>query len=112
MLWKSEGFFLLELLLSLSVLLMLSLFFVPLFVDFAKQEKQLEIDQQAEQFIYEELKASLINENISPDHSIFLNGIDYTIIWKNHEVTGYQEVCVKVEKTKFSLETNICRSAE
>lgn len=112
MLSKNEGFFLLELLLSLSTLLMLSLFFVPLFVDLAKQSKQLEIDQQAEQFIYEELKASLINERIFPDHSIFLNGIKYMIIWKNQEVAGYQEVCVKVEKTQFSLETNICRSVE
>ncbi|XJZ26205.1 hypothetical protein ACF5W4_12480 [Bacillota bacterium Lsc_1132] len=108
MLQKNSGFFLIELLLSLSVLLMLSLFFVPLFVDLTRQSQQLELEKHAEQLLFEELQASIINGSPSPDHSIFLNGIEYKLTWINRDPEGVQEVCVKLEKSQKT----ICRFAE
>lgn len=110
--WKNDGFFLIELLLSLTILLMLSLFFTPLFIDLAKQSKLIEVKKQAEQFINEELEALIINEHPSFDHSINLNGIQYQITWINDGPARQQEVCVKIENSSHSPVTAICRSAE
>lgn len=110
--WKNEGFFLIELLISLTILLMLSLFFTPLFVDLAGQSKELEEKKQAEQFINEALEEWIINGHPSFDHSINLNGIKYEITWMNSDAAGQQEVCVKIENSSHSPATAICRFAE
>lgn len=112
MLKNSKGYFLAELLLSLTALFMISLFFLPLFADLIRQAQQLETERQADQIIYDELKAFLINEQPLTDRSLLLNGVEYQISWRNTGAAGLQEVCVKVGKHRILSETTRCRYAE
>jgi competence protein ComGE len=98
MFWKNDGFFLLELLLSLSALFMLSMFFVPLLIDFSNQSQQLMRDKRAKQFLFEELQANLIEDRMNTHYSITLNGTVYTVYWRLNSVNGQKEVCVKVDE--------------
>ncbi len=112
MLRKSNGFFLIELLLSLSALLMLALFFVPLLADLNTQSQQLERESLAEQLLYEELNALIINGIPSPSHSIFRNGNEYKITWASSPSDNQKEVCVTLEKKARFPEKTICQFAE
>jgi competence protein ComGE len=108
MLKSSKGYFLLELLLSLSALLILSLFLLPLLTDLREQSRQLELESKARQLMYEELQTSLINNRTTSNSSSIQNGIKYLIIWYESESTGQKEVCVRVEKNSFLPEVEIC----
>ena len=112
MLRSNNGFFLIELLLSLSALLMLALFFIPLLVDLNTQSQQLEREKLAEQLLYEELNALVINSTLSPSHSIARNGNEYTITWVSDPPDSQKEVCVTIEKKDRYPEKTICRFAE
>lgn len=112
MLSKNNGFILAELLLSLSALLLISLFFTPILADLSKQSRQTRIEKQATQFLYEELQGLINNGHPSPDHTTIHNGIEYQIRWRNTEISGQKEVCVKVEKKSFLPETEICGLSE
>ncbi|PLS01746.1 competence type IV pilus minor pilin ComGE [Neobacillus cucumis] len=108
MLQSNKGYFLLELLLSLSTMLMLSLFLLPLVREMKDQSKKIEIENTAQKFMYEELKAKIIDGSTFSDYTINQNNVKYKIIWLNPNSTGQKEVCVKVEKNSFYQETNIC----
>lgn len=108
MLRSNKGFFLLELLLSLSALLMLSLFLLPLLMDVRGQKIQLEIEKKARQIMYEELQAKINNNPTFSNYTISHNRVAYNIIWKDSQVTGQKEVCVRVEKNSFLHQTEIC----
>jgi competence protein ComGE len=112
MLWKNDGFFLLELLLSLSALFMLSLFFVPLLMDLANQSQQLMRSKMAKQFLYEELQANLIADQTNASYSIFHNGTEYKIYWIQSTVHGQKEACVKVDEKTVLPSTEICAVPE
>ncbi|MGG5255072.1 hypothetical protein ACQYAD_16695 [Neobacillus sp. SM06] len=112
MLRKSNGFFLIELLLSLSALLMLALFFVPLLADLNAQSQQLERESLAEQLLFEELNALMINGTPSLNHSIFRNGNEYKITWGSSSPGNQKEVCVTLEKKARLPGKTICRFAE
>jgi hypothetical protein len=108
---KNDGLILAELLLSLSCLLMLGLFFIPMIIDLKVKSLTLQIEKQANQLLYEELNTIIINPFSSSSHSIFINGIEYQLLVKDTE-SGQKEVCVKVEKNLFHIEENICKSSE
>jgi type II secretory pathway pseudopilin PulG len=108
MLSNNKGFFLLELLLSLSALLMLSLFLLPLLMDLRDQSRQLEIENNARKLMYEELQAKLIDSRTFTNYTFIQNRVEYKIIWRDIQVTGQKEVCVKVERNPFLPETKIC----
>lgn len=110
MLVKNNGFFLLELLLSLSVWFMIGLFFVPLLMDLTNQSKELELDKKAKQLLFEELHAKLIDESINSSYSIFDNGHEYKIYW--NEIAGQTEVCVTIEENISLPEKKICIQPE
>ena len=110
MLLKNKGFFLIELLLSLSALIMIFLTFIPLLIDLKNQAWKLEIEQQSYQFLYEELQASIINGQTSPTHSISRNGIEYQISWRDTAVFGLKEVCIKVENPLYFEEKKCIQS--
>jgi competence protein ComGE len=112
MLRNNKGYFLLELLLSLSTMLMLSLFLLPLFMELRDQSKKVEIEKTAQRLMYEELKAKIIGKGTMSDSSIILNTIEYKIIWSNTDVSSQKEVCVKVEKNSLHPETNVCGALE
>lgn len=108
---KNDGLILAELLLSLSCLLMLALFFIPMIIDLRVKSLTLQIEKQANQLLYEELNTIIINPLSSSNHSIIMNGIEYQVLVKD-TVSGQKEVCVKVEKNIFHIEENICKSSE
>lgn len=112
MLWKSDGFFLLELLLSLSAWFMIGMFFMPLLMDFSTQAQQLVRDKKAVQFLFEELQANLTEDRTNSKYSIFHNGTEYKIYWIQPSDIGPKEVCVKVDETAFLPSTEICKVPE
>lgn len=108
MLLKNKGFFLLELLLSLSAWLLIGLFLLPLLIDLTNQYKQLEVDKYARQLLYEELQAKLIDGQSYESYSVFLNGKEFKINWRDSSDPSSKEVCVKVEENSFYPNTEIC----
>lgn len=111
MLWKSDGYFLLELLLSLSVWFMIGMFFMPLLIELSSQSEQLVRDKKAVQFLFEELQANFTEDRTNSNYSIFHNGTEYKIFW-NRQSIGQKEVCVKVDETFFLPKTEICKVPE
>jgi competence protein ComGE len=109
---KNKGFFLLELLLSLAAWFMLCLFILPMLIELNKQAIQLEVTKKAEQLLYEELQAKLIDGQSYISYSVYYHNIEYKIIWRNQAVIGLKEVCVKVEKNAYFQETEICMVPE
>ena len=112
MLWKNDGFFLLELLLSLSAWFMLGMFFMPLLMELSNQSQHLVRDKKAVQFLFEELQGNLTEDRTNSNYSIFHNGTEYKIYWKQSSGFGQKEVCVKVDETSFLPRTEICNVPE
>ncbi|WP_066064276.1 hypothetical protein [Neobacillus soli] len=108
MLRNDKGFFLLELLLSLSALLMISLYLLPLLMDLRGQSKQVEIENKARQLMYEELQAKLIDSRTLTNYTFIQNKVEYKIIWSDPGAASQKEVCVKVEKNSFLPEIKVC----
>ncbi|WP_396954561.1 competence type IV pilus minor pilin ComGE [Neobacillus sp.] len=108
MLRNNKGFFLLELLLSLSALIMLSLFLLPLLMELRGQSIKLEIENRTRQIMYEELQAKLIENQTFVNYTLRQNRVEYKIIWKDSRAAGQMEVCVKVERNAFLPQTEIC----
>jgi hypothetical protein len=108
MLRSSKGYFLLELLLSLSALFIISLFLLPLLTELREQYRQLELENKARQLMYEELQANLVSNRGTSNSTSIQNGIEYQIIWKDSELAGQKEVCVRVEKNSFLPEVEVC----
>jgi competence protein ComGE len=112
MLSKNDGFFLLELLLSLSALFMLSIFFLPLLHDLTNQSQQLVRNKKAKQFLYEELQANLLLDRSNSYYSVFHNGIEYKIYWVQSSGNGQKEACVKVDENTILQRIEICAVPE
>jgi competence protein ComGE len=113
MLLKNDGLILAELLLSLSSLLMVGLFFAPHVTHLNNQAKSLQVEKQAYQYLYEELQALSIEGQPSIGPHITANGVTYQIFMRPSHLIGQKEVCVKVEKNNFvSEETEICSLLE
>ncbi|WP_335444576.1 competence type IV pilus minor pilin ComGE [Neobacillus drentensis] len=110
MLRKNNGFFLLELLLSLSALLMICLFLIPLLIDIRAQARTLEIEKKARQIMFEELQAKLNNNPVFLNYSVNHNSIEYKINWT--ENSQYKEVCVRVDDSSIHKQTQICSQLE
>lgn len=110
MLLKNDGFFLLELLLSLSVWIMIGLFFVPLLMDFKNQSQEHEIYIKANQLLYEELHATLSGDHLESSYSVFEEGREYQIEWRDGG--GEKEVCVSVVEVFSQEKTEICANPE
>ncbi|WHX99294.1 hypothetical protein [Neobacillus sp. DY30] len=112
MLRKSDGFFLLELLLSLSAWFMMGMFFMPLLMDLFKQPQQHIRDKMAEQFLFEELQANLTEDRTNSNYSIFHNGTEYKVNWNYSSGYRGKVVCVTVVETSFLPKTEICKVPE
>lgn len=112
MLWKNDGFFLLELLLSLSALFMICIFFIPLLLDLTNQSQQLARNKKVKQFLYEELQANLSADWSNSSYSVFHNRIEYKVYWKQSSLYEQKEVCVKVDENTFLQRIEICAIPE
>jgi competence protein ComGE len=107
MLRSTKGYFLLELLLSLSTLFMLCLYLLPLIIELREHSRQLEVESKARQIMFEELQAKLISKGTFTDYSFIQNGVEYKIIWKDIGA-DQKEVCVRIEKNSFLPEIEMC----
>lgn len=108
MLRNNNGYFLLELLLSLSALFMICIFFVPLLVDIRNQLMSLEVEKKARQMVFEELEASLNGTQAYINNSTIQNGMEYRIFWRDSTDGSKKEVCVSVDETVEGSKTEIC----
>lgn len=108
MLPKNKGFFLLELLLSISAWLMMCLFFIPILIDLTNQSRKEEVEKKAQQLLYEELEAKLGSDQTYTNYSVFSNSIEYKINWKDSQAPNQKEVCVAVDNNTFLSEMEIC----
>ncbi len=97
MLRNNKGYFLLELLLSLSAMFMVCLFFIPLLMDLRDQSMTLEIEKKARQIMYEELQAKLNGSQTFTNRALVQNGVEYRIDWRNTDETGQKEVRVSAD---------------
>jgi competence protein ComGE len=109
---NEQGFFLLELLLSLSAWFMLCFFLLPSLMDMRAQTMMTEVHQKAVQLMYEELQAKLLGETSYADYSVYNSGVEYQIYWRDSILKGSKEVCVKVEHITFIDKTEVCTSQE
>lgn len=109
MLSRGNGYFLLELLLSLSAWFMLGLFFIPLLIDMTNQAWLLGAERKATQLIFEELQAKLNDPSSFSGYTVSDNGLDYIVEW-NESAAGEKEVCVQVEKDGLLYKT--CKMPE
>jgi len=109
---KNKGFFLLELLLSLAAWFMLCLFILPLLMELNNQSLQLEVNNKAEQLLYEELQAELVDVPSYTSYTTYHHGIAFQIIWTVLVGNAQKEVCVKVDKNNFLQKTEICAIPE
>ena len=108
MLRTSKGYFLLELLLSLSALLMLSTFLLPLLLQVRDQSRQLIIENHARQYMFEELQARMMDHQNFQNYTVVQDGIEYQIFWKDNSLPVGKVVCVKVERNSLVHETETC----
>jgi competence protein ComGE len=112
MLLKSNGYFLLELLLSLSAFLMIGLVFVPLLSDIVSHSRQLEVEKKITQLLYQELHANLYNNTYDMRYSVTENGLVFRIYWIETSDPDKKEVCVSFDGTHSIKETVVCRQQE
>ncbi|MBV7507464.1 hypothetical protein KW850_19675 [Bacillus sp. sid0103] len=108
MLRNTNGYFLLELLLSLSALLILSMFLLPLLTELREQSRQLELERKARQLMYEVLQMNLVSNQPTVNSTTIQNGVEYQILWKDSESANQKEVCVRVAKNSFLPEVEVC----
>lgn len=107
MLRSTKGYFLLELLLSLSALFMVCLYLLPLIIETREQAQQLELENRARQIMFEELQSKLISKSTNSSYSFIQNGVEYRIIWNDIEADS-KEVCVRVEKNSYLPDIEMC----
>jgi competence protein ComGE len=107
MLRSTKGYFLLELLLSLSALLLICLYLLPLIIEIKEQSQRLELENKAQQIMFEELQTQLINKDMNSSYTTIQNKVEYKVNWKNTRV-DQKEVCVRVEKNSYLPEIEMC----
>lgn len=110
MLRNNKGYFLLDLLLSLSALFMIFLYLTPLLTDLWEMSGRHNIEKTARQLVFEELQAKLVNNSSMDQYITVQNGIEYQIYWR--ESPGLLEVCVRVEETSRYPKTEVCGPLE
>ncbi|WP_371321645.1 competence type IV pilus minor pilin ComGE [Robertmurraya korlensis] len=103
MLFKTNGFFLVELLLSLSVWLVLTLFLLPMFIQVSKQSLNTQYSREASKILYDSLQEVMFTGSIKDQLTIQRKGKSYTV---TKEVTK-NEVCVSYDNS-FKKEVLIC----
>ncbi|AZU63323.1 hypothetical protein [Neobacillus mesonae] len=112
MLRNNNGFFLLELLLSLSAMFMICIYFIPLLIDIRNQTMVLEIEKTSRQIMYEELQAKLINSQGFADQVFIQNNVEYLIQWRGIEEGEEKEVCVSVDGNTNGSKMETCGKLE
>jgi hypothetical protein len=106
MLRKCEGFFLGELLLSLSLWILAIGILLPFVIKLTNQSLQVKVETGAVHLLYEEVQAYLADGTVPGNRTVHKNGYEYMIIWKTD-----REVCVKFED-QFQHPIEKCETIE
>lgn len=103
MLFKPNGFFLAELLLSLSVWMVLTLFLLPMFIQVSKQSLNTQYSREATKLLYDTLQDYLFTGNLLENSTYERKGQAFKV----SKVMSENKVCVSYENT-FEKETKLC----
>jgi competence protein ComGE len=109
MLRRNNGYFLVELLLSLSTWIIVTGVLLPLYLHLQYQTDLLQLENTALHLLFDELENKLDNNLLVGNKSIVLNGNLYEIKW--YENTSKPEVCVEY-KDLYSNVQKTCRNPE
>ncbi|MEK3991165.1 MULTISPECIES: competence type IV pilus minor pilin ComGE [Robertmurraya] len=105
MLYKTNGFFLVELLLSLSIWLVITLFLLPMFIQVSKQSLNTQYSREASKLLYDSLQEAMFTGLFIDQLTVERKGKSFTV---TKEVSK-NEVCVKYENA-FKKEVLLCDS--
>lgn len=107
MLSKPNGFFLVELLLSLSVWIVITLFLLPMFIHVSKQSLDTQYSREATKILYDTLQEHLFTGHSIENSTYVRKGKSFTV----SQVIRENKVCVIYENS-FKKETSLCDALE
>ena len=96
MLRENKGYFLLELLISLSGWILMAGIFVPMLVGINKQSIEIQEKSEAIQILYEYMQKVVVENPERNDISLIKNNKQYEIVW-SVENGVKSEVCIQYE---------------
>ncbi|MBU8879366.1 phosphatase [Bacillus sp. FJAT-29790] len=94
---KNNGFFLAEVLLSLSAWLIIAGVIFPLIINVVNQSVQLRRDFAGTQALYEILQEAKMEGTRPVNKSLIIDRTVYEIVQETHDGYALMEVCVKYE---------------
>lgn len=97
MLSKNKGYYLVELLLSLSGWILIASLMVPMLVLFNKQSVQIQEKSDALHILYEYVQEVIIENPERENFSVIKNNKSYDIIWVGEKEGRKSEVCIRYE---------------
>lgn len=97
MLLKNKGYYLLELILSLSGWILIISFFVPMLIGYHKQSIQIQEKSQAVQILYQYIEKVIIEDPARENFSLTKNNKRYDIVWFGNREGIKSEVCIRYE---------------
>ncbi|TKC19888.1 competence type IV pilus minor pilin ComGE [Robertmurraya kyonggiensis] len=96
MLRNCRGFFLVELLLSLSIWMVMTVSLLPLYIHVSKQSLDIQQEVQATHLLYEVLQRYVL-EAVAEDNSITREKFVFAVIWEKESDGEPKRVCVNYE---------------
>jgi competence protein ComGE len=94
---KNNGFYMAELLLSLSGWLLIACILVPMFIQLNKQSIQIQERSDALHILYEYVQ-TIVVENPDRENVIITRGdTQYEIVWREESVNRKMEVAISYE---------------
>lgn len=100
---NNDGFFLAEILLSLTVFLIISLFLLPLFIVFIEHRHELDRRMEANRLLYDELITAQVEQTPVEEKTMIKNGQSYTLFHRSGN-SARLEVCVHYEIQTKTIE--------
>jgi len=97
MLSKNKGYYLIELLLSLSGWILIASLMVPMLVVSNKQSVQVQEKSDALHILYEYVQEVIIESPERENFSVIKNNKSYYIIWVGEKEGRKSEVCIRYE---------------
>lgn len=107
MLYKANGYFFAELLLSLSVWVLLTLFLLPIYIHMERQSLNTEYKREANRLLYDSLQEYVLTGHEIEGKTIVIRDKEYTIT----KDLAQLKVCVNYEETNKTL-VSLCEILE
>lgn len=97
MLLKNKGYYLVELLLSLSGWILIASMVVPMLIQINKQSVQMKEKSEALHILYEYVQEVLIENPERENFNVMKNNNTFDIIWFGEKDGRKSEVCIRYE---------------